>query len=218
MNELKEIKKIYGEEMMHLCRASFSTILENKGLLLRILKENLAPTRSFVSDIKDGFIGYFINWIYSFVEYKNKILIDTNKTPFELMDEAGYILYECTNEEDIQKFRIFYEDNEVLCTLKQGNRLDKCHVFFAVKKDVQNIKRSSNPERQDEYGTSVISLQFTKGKNNFISIKNRYNDHVIGSDATFSNDLDNIIPGLTISFNKHYGYKMASTKSNFEIQ
>ena len=208
MNELKEIKKIYGEEMMHLCRASFSTILENKGLLLRILKENLAPTRSFVSDIKDGFIGYFINWIYSFVEYKNKILIDTNKTPFELMDEAGYILYECTNEEDIQKFRIFYEDNEVLCTLKQGNRLDKCHVFFAVKKDVQNIKRSSNPERQDEYGTSVISLQFTKGKNNFISIKNRYNDHVIGSDATFSNDLENIIPGLTRSFEKYYGFNI----------
>ena len=208
MDELREIKKIYGEEMMHLCRDSFSTILENKGLLLRILKENLAPTRSFVSDIKDGFIGYFINWIYSFVDFKNRLFIDTDKTPFELMDEKGYILYECTTEEYIQKFRIFYEDNEVLCTMKQGNRLDKCYVFFAVKKNAQNIKRLSIPERQDIYGTSVISIQFTKGKNNFISIKNRYNDHVIGSDATFSNNLDNIIPGLTKSFERYYGFNI----------
>lgn len=39
VEELKQIKKIYGEEMMHLCRSLFPTILEHEGVLLHILKE-----------------------------------------------------------------------------------------------------------------------------------------------------------------------------------
>ena len=50
--ELNQIKKIYGEEMMHLCRELFPTILEQEGLLLSILKNNIAPTHSFATDIK----------------------------------------------------------------------------------------------------------------------------------------------------------------------
>lgn len=44
-NELKQIKKIYGEDTMHLCRNLFPSILEHEGLLLSILKEHFAPTK-----------------------------------------------------------------------------------------------------------------------------------------------------------------------------
>ena len=97
--ELKIIKKIYGEEMMHLCREMFPSILENEGMLLYILENNLAPTNSFASDIKEyNLYEEFKNWIYSFVDAEKEELTITNKTPFELMDEAGYTLYECKKE------------------------------------------------------------------------------------------------------------------------
>jgi hypothetical protein len=50
-DELKQIKKLYGEDMAHLCRSLFPTILNNEGVLLKILKDNLAPTRSLAQDI-----------------------------------------------------------------------------------------------------------------------------------------------------------------------
>ena len=36
-NDLKMIKKKYGEEMMKLCRSLFSTILENDGELFTLI-------------------------------------------------------------------------------------------------------------------------------------------------------------------------------------
>lgn len=33
LKDLKIIKKLYGEQMMHFCRSAFSTILEKEGLL-----------------------------------------------------------------------------------------------------------------------------------------------------------------------------------------
>ena len=211
-NELKQIKKIYGEEMMHLCREMFSSLLEKEGLLLSILENNLAPTHSFADDIKEhNLYEEFKSWIYSFVDVEKDNQVITNKTPFELMDEAGYTLYECKSEEDIQSFRKYYAKDEVLCTINNGGRLNRCHVFFAVKKNINEIKREkfSNPKRQDEYGTSVISIQFSRGKTNDLSIKNRYNHTVNNPDATFSNNLENIIPGLTKSFEKYYGLNIS---------
>ncbi len=209
-DELKEIKKIYGEEMMHMCRDLFPTILETKGRLLQILKNNLAPTHSFAHDV-DLFDLYdeFKAWIYSFIDKKNNRVIELEKTPFELMEEAGYTLYECNSEEDIQNFKKYYAPNEELCTFN-GRRLNKCYVFFAVKKNVDEIKREDfpNPEREDAYGTSVISIQFSHGNINTLSIKNRYNHTVNNPDATFGNNLENIIPGLTNSFEKHYNLRI----------
>ncbi len=209
-NELKEIKKIYGEAMMHLCRELFPSILEDEGRLLSILKNNLAPTHSFALDIIDEeFEQSFKNWIHALNEKKEEVLLDVDKTPFELMEEAGYNLYECNSEEDIQKFKKYYIPREELCTFN-GGRLERCHVFFAVKKNVDEIKREDfpNPKREDLYGTSVISIQFDRGKMNAISIKNRYNHTVDNPDATFSNNLENIIPGLTNSFEKQYGFSI----------
>ena len=210
MKELNRIKKIYGEEMMRLCRELFPRILEKEGLLLSILERNLAPTHSFASDIREKELEEeFKNWIYSFIDVEKGKKSITNKSPFELMDEAGYTLYECKSEEDIQEFRKYYKSNEVLCTIYNEGRLNRCYVFFAVKKNVDEIKREDfkYPKREDEYGTSVISIQFSK-RSNILSIKNRYNHTVNNPDATFSNNLENIIPGLTDSFEKYMGFRI----------
>ena len=39
-NDLKIIKKKYGEKMMHFCRDLFPTILETEGLLPKLLMDN----------------------------------------------------------------------------------------------------------------------------------------------------------------------------------
>jgi len=137
-----------------------------------------------------------------------------------LLDDAGYILYECKTESDIQKFKKYYHKDEELCTFRD-NRLETNYVFFAVKKNVDEIKREDffTPKREDEYGTSVISIQFSKNSHNTVSIKNRYNHTVSNPDATFSNNLDNIIPGLTNSFKKYYNLNISENyEEYFELE
>ena len=213
--ELKKIKKKYGEELMHLCRKLFPTILETPNLLYSILEEHFGFSKMLASDIiENDLIEDFRNYINSFVLGTNE-LKEVEETPEELLKKAGYNLYECKTEEDIQKFKKYYKSGEELCTFN-GGRLRRCYVFFAVKCDAQKIKREDfqNPKRQDEYGTSVISIQFSRGDNNTLSIKNRYNHTVNNPDATYNNNLEKIIPGLTKSFEKHYGLNINSNIYN----
>ena len=204
--DLKIIKKKYGEEMMHFCRTSFPTILETEGLLSGLLLKYFYPSRDLFNDLlEDDVFLNFRNFIFNFVDSIKYEEIVT-KTAKELMDEAGYILYdECLCEDDIQSFKKYYANGEKLCTFN-GDKLITNRVFFAVKKNVSDIRREdfTTPERQDLYGTSVLSIQFTRDSNT-LSIKNRYNHRVINADATFSNNLENIIPGLTKAFEKDYG-------------
>ena len=76
--------------------------------------------------------------------------------------------------------------------------------ILCCEKNVEEIKREdfNNPKREDEYGTSVMSIQFTKSQNSTVSIKNRYNHTVNNPDATYGNDLDEITLGLRQSFEK----------------
>lgn len=218
IEDLKVIKKIYGEKMSHLCRELFPTLLEKPGYLSNLLQEKFEPSKLLYEDIiLNGCKEPFKNFIYSFSD-DNEQNISVTKTPKELLSDAGYDLYECKTEEDIAKFQAFYAPGEELCTF-DGGRLNRCYVFFAVKRGAEKLNRRDfkNPSRQDEYGTSVISIQFSRGVSNTLSIKNRYNHTVDNPDATFSNNLDNIILGLTDSFEKEYGYNLKHNKSGFEI-
>lgn len=206
--DLKIIKKKYGENLMHLCRELFNTILDNSpGILPKLLENNFEPTHFLYDDVKDHIVD-FKNYIYSHydnIRINQKSAHKNTFHPSILMHEAGYTLYECRTEEDIQKFRKFYARGEALCTFN-GGRLGRCYVFFAIKDHADKLERTKfiTPNRQDEYGTSVISIQFTRDPSHTLSIKNRYNHTVPNPDATFSNNLDNIIPGLTNSFKEHY--------------
>lgn len=219
MNEdLKIIKKKYGEKMMKLCRESFPTLLESEGLLSQLMLEHFDPSHVLYEDIiSDELEDEFKDFIYSLIELK-KIKKVVNKNSKELLEEAGYDLYECRTEEEIQSFRKYYQTNEMLCTFEE-NRLSRCYVFFAVKKSVDDIRREDfkNPQREDLYGTSVISIQFTKNETHTLSIKNRYNHTVNNPDATFRNNLDNIIEGLTESFSRDYGMIQTNPSNDFEI-
>ena len=209
--ELKKIKKKYGEEMAHFCRENFSSILETEGLLFEILNKRFEPTTRLYDDLcNNELVDEFITFIYRQLNPKQEEVKST-KDPFSLMKEVGYTLYECQCEKDIKRFKKYYAKGEELCTFN-GNRLEKCYVFFAVKDGAELLERNSfnNPKREDEYGTSVISIQFTKSNTNMVSIKNRYNHTVANPDATFSNDLDTIVPGLRYSFSHYYNFNIPS--------
>lgn len=201
------IKKHYGEVLADICRDYFSELFLKEGLLPYILQSKFQEYRGLGNEII--FYEYeleFKDYIYSFVgEKKVKENIKTNKTPYELLEEAGYNLYECTTEEEVNSFKKYYDKNEQLCTFRK-NRLEKFNIFFAVRKDINKYKRKDMPKRDDEYGTSVMSLQFSKGKINNVSIKSRYNHSVINPDSTYNCNLENIIPGLTNSFYNSFGY------------
>lgn len=214
--DLNKIKKIYGESFAKLCRTLFPTILATEGLLADVITKNFAPSHNLYKKlIEDDEVDVFRDYIYSLVPIQNYMQNVTTKTPEQLLDEAGYILYpECKTESDIQKFKKYYHTGEKICTFN-GGRLQTCRVWFAVKKNVKTIKRKNftNPTREDEYGTSVISIQFTRGETNYLSIKNRYNHYVENPDATFGNNLENIIPGLTYAFCKVYGINLVTQTS-----
>ena len=219
MDDLKLIKKYYGENMMHLCRELFPTLLETDGLLFKILSDNFYYSKLLYNDIVEQYMEEeFKDYIYSFINVEKNNEIIVNKTPFELMKDAGYTLYECKSEYDIQRFKKYYARNEQLCTFR-GNRLYSCYVFFAVKDNVDEIKREDfdKPSREDLYGTSVISIQFRKGDKNTVSIKNRYNHSVNNPDNTFCNNLDTIIPGLVRSFEREYNLNI-SKESIFDFE
>ena len=205
--ELKDIKKKYGEAFMHICRDNFASLLETEGLLTQVLDRYFAANSKSIGDdiINSGKLIEFKDFIFSKIDVeKEEKQIKEDKTPYELLDKAGYKLIECTTEDEIQEFRKYYAPNEVICTIYNGGRLNSSVVFFAVKEDAENIKREDfkKPQREDEYGTSVLGIQFDKYGTCMPHIITRYNHTVNNPNGTYGNDLDRIAPGLTESFAK----------------
>ena len=222
VNDYNKIKKYYGEEFAKLCRSLFPTILEHPGLLWHTISRKVAPNSTLAKDFSvPSARGQFQSFIMNASGIEAVPLAPSNgKTPKQLMKEKGYILYpECQTEEDIQAFKKFYKQGEEICTFR-GKRLETCRVWFAVKEEVKRninaIPHSKNPKREDKYGTSVISIQFTRGNHSQLSIKNRYNHNVDNPDATFGNNLEAIVPGLTNAFIETYGLNYEYDKE-FEI-
>lgn len=219
MEDLKVIKKKFGEDMMRLCRKLFPSLLEEKGLLSHIMLSSFYPNHDLYTDlVNNHLLKDFASFINNKAQKTNILIPKANKTPQELLKEAGYSLFECKSQEDILKFKKFYDPKEVLCTFEE-ERLKTHYVFFAFKEDFQKLKRKDfkNPTREDEYGSSLISIQFSKDNNHFLSIKSRYNHAVYNGDAAFSNNLDNIIPGLTDAFAKDYGMVQKNLHTTFSI-
>ncbi len=130
---------------------------------------------------------------------KNK----TNKDPIQLLNEAGYDAFVVKTEKQKNSIKKYFRPDEQLCTFSDSYRHKEFYIIHAVKRGADKIKPSDNPKREDEYGTSVISIQIAKS-GGFISIKNRYNHTVSDPDSTFNNNPDNIILGLTNSLQKYF--------------
>lgn len=215
MNDIQILKRFYGEKFAHLCRSTFPLILENETMLPKLIMDNFAPSKALYDDLASDkkmfvrFKDFIFEKYHEHMDLQKVEATNTNKTAEELMAEAGYTLYpECKQFKDMLQFKKYFAPNEVLCSFDPLNdRLNNCRVWFAVKNGAEKLNRKEfkHPEREDEYGTSVISIQFTKDLHSNLSIKNRYNHAVAYPDSTFHNDLDEIIPGLTHAFCTEYG-------------
>lgn len=229
--ELKMIKKIYGEEMMQLCRDLLPDVLEEEGALLEILREKFAPTHHIGHDIKVNcfkrdFRGFIVNIYRKKLEERIKSgekisqyklhtfsswLVENNrveiKPPSLMLNGLGYDMYECKTEKEVQEFAKYYAPGEEICTL-DGGRLTFSRIFFFVRRDVNQIRRGNfpHPDRDDEYSKSVLCVQFNRTSPNLVTIISRYNTAVPNPNFTCYNDLDYITPGLTESFKKYYGF------------
>lgn len=216
------IKKHYGENMWKFSREMLSNVLDRgDGVLSEILKKNFAPTHSLYEGIMHDITSKqsFISFINSFIENEEEIKQKSNKKLKEILDEIGYDIFECHTVRELMSYKRYFTEEEMLCTFKEPvERLRNYRIFFLVKKNAEDIKPDKNPSRQDEYGTSVMSVQCTKGDASVISIKNRYNHHVKNPDATYSNNLDNIYKGLKKAFCEEYKIDLIKSQSFCEVE
>ena len=219
--DLKVIKKKYGEDFAKLCRKLFPTLLEEEGRLSNIIISNFNESRNLYHDIvEENYESGFKRFVLGLYEGEKKLKKFENiESPEILLDRAGYKLFKCETAEDIRQFKKYYAQGEELCTFKEAEeRIEANHVFFAVKKNIDEIKRENfpYPKRQDEYGTSIMSFQFNK-EDYYLYISNRYNHVVRNPDATFAGDLDNIVEGLTYSFQKYYDFDLERKLEQFNL-
>lgn len=187
----KKIKKQNGEAVAKVLRSEILLDIPNLVHILEFAGKDPDKIKALAPVIRE---------IY---KNKNTPEYQTDKTPLELLNEAGYDAFVVTTEEEKNSIQKYYRPGEEICTFRDPKRHIDYYMIHAVKRGADKIKPSDHPEREDEYGTSVISIQIAKG-GGFISIKNRYNHTVNNPDATFNNNPDNIIPGLSTSLKKYF--------------
>jgi hypothetical protein len=136
-----------------------------------------------------------------------------------MLDEAGYILHDnIKTKEDYQGFAKFYAEGEGLCKFEKYDATERySKLFWITKKDIKKIKRSDNPNRQDEYSTSCMSVGISTDKTTVAQICSRYNHTVKGCDNTFNSNLDSIAEGLTVAFNVDYNLQIKKSQK-IELQ
>lgn len=190
----KVIKKQNGESFAKVLRTAVLLDTPNLKHILEYAGKNPADARNLVP-------------VLSEIRAKSQApiqKIQETRDPIKLLDEAGYDAFYVNNLHQQNSIEKYFESGERLCTFNDPSRYKDYYIIHAVKKNVDNIKRGNPPKREDDYGTSVISIQIAK-TGGFISIKNRYNHTVDNPDATFNNNPDNIIPGLTESLKHKFG-------------
>ena len=134
--------------------------------------------------------------------------------PFDLLKQAGYNAFTADTLKKQNSIKNYFAKGELLCTFGDAARHKKFHIVHAIKEGADKIQRADfngRESRQDEYGTSVISIQMMK-KGGFISIKNRYNHAVDNCDNTFNSNPDNIIQGLSTALKDHFNVDFSASK------
>ncbi|MBO7066036.1 MAG: hypothetical protein J6W40_00250 [Alphaproteobacteria bacterium] len=187
-----QIKKQNGEAVSHVIRDAILLDIPNIIHILQYAGRDPVEVRNLVPIIRE---------IY---KQTKPSAFQSNESPLELLRKAGYDAWVVTNEEEKNRIAKYYRENERICTLNDPHRHENYFMIHAVKFNADDIKPSDTPQREDEYGTSVISIQIAKPKGGFISIKNRYNHTVPSPDSTFNNDPDRIYPGLSDSLKRFF--------------
>lgn len=159
-------------------------------------------TKSLISEICDsGAIG--------------KVIHSTQEEIKSKFAEAGYGTVIFDDEQEIDKCQKYYAGGERICTYNNLRaRMREYHMIVAIKDNIDNIERSQNPQREDEYGTSIINIQIAKNGSH-MSIKNRYNHRVEQCDSTFNNNLNNVSKDLHGMVLGYYGFAELKNKQDF---
>lgn len=119
--------------------------------------------------------------------------------------KAGYDTVIFDDREKIAECEKYYATGERICTYNDlSGRMSQYHMLVAIKKDIDKIQRSKHPQREDEYGTSILNIQIAKNGSH-MSIKNRYNHTVNECDSTLNNNLDLLVQGLQAKVLGYYG-------------
>lgn len=197
------IKKQNGEAFAQAIRRFDSGIFDIPNLpsIVRYAGRNALPLLDYLESLKE-------------IEVE---LEGEAKDPFYLLEQAGYNAFYADSLEKQNSIASYYEKEEQICTFKDPDRFKRYHIIHAIKKNVNEIKRSDFrgvEEREDAYGTSVISIQILK-TGGFISIKNRYNHTVNACDNTFYSNPDRIIEGLSLSLSKYFKVDFAAKQQVF---
>ncbi len=125
--------------------------------------------------------------------------------PFELLKRAGYDAFYADTLEKQNSIQKYFAKGEELCTFHDETRFENYHIIHCIKEGADKLKRKDfkgKEQREDEYGTSVISIQILK-EGGFIKICNRYNHQVKSPDNTFGSNPNYIIFGLTEALEKY---------------
>ena len=197
----KKIKKQNGEAVAKILRSEILLDIPNIAHVLEFAGNDSEQIKQLVPVIRE------IYKTQKTPEYQ------TNKNPLELLNDAGYDAFVVKTEKQKNSIAKYYRTNEKLCTFNDPHRHENYYIIHAIKRGADKIKPSNHPEREDEYGTSVISIQIAK-TGGFISIKNRYNHTVNNPDATFNNNPDNIIRGLSYSLKKYFDVEFNTTENS----
>lgn len=216
----KKIKKQNGERFAKAIRAYDNGIfdIENLDKIVKYAGREAEPIMEYLVSLKG-------------IEIDEHTV---SKTPLQLLDEAGYDAYYADTLEKQNAISHYYADGktlerlasqklidpdyafngEKLCTFHDPHRFEKYYIINAVRKDVDDIRREDfpHPEREDKYGTSVLSIQVLK-TGGFISIKNRYNHTVKNPDNTLNSNPDKIIEGLSMAIKQHFNVDFSANKN-----
>lgn len=138
----------------------------------------------------------------------------TQEEIIEDFKKAGYDTVIFDDEEKIAECEKYYASGERICTYNNlSGRMNQYHMLVAIKKDINKIQRSKNPQREDEYGTSILNIQIAKNGSH-MSIKNRYNHTVSECDSTLNNNLDLLVPGLQAKVLGYYKIAFLNKNKN----
>lgn len=197
-----KIKRQNGEVFARSIRDTDDGIFEIENLpqILKYAGRNPLPLIRFLSSLR----------------VKQKSLTADTLDPFVLLKRAGYDAFYADTFEKQNSIKPYFIEDEELCTFIDSSRYKKYYIVHCIKQGAQEIKRENflgKEERDDTYGTSVISIQILK-EGGFIKITNRYNHTVPSCDNTFNSNPDNIIPGLARALKHHFDVEFNVTSMN----
>ena len=144
-----------------------------------------------------------------------QIMQTTQEEIIKAFNSVGYDRVIFDDEQEIAECKKYYKQGEVICTYNNlQSRMREYHMLVAIKKNIDKIERSKNPQRDDEYGTSILNIQIARNGSH-MSIKNRYNHTVQQPDSTLNNNLDMLYMGLQSMVLGYYGFASLNSKKSY---